>query len=107
MSSPKRCTPLCKLFRCANRSMRIMMHSGNKKFIWCQWAEDPCQGPSCKYAVCVKGQLQKDLTCGLSVRKEHREAPEEEESVVFEEENPLTKAKVKPRVLKKIKELEY
>ncbi len=86
--------------------MRIMQ-SGNRKLIWCQWAEDPCQGPSCKYAICVKGQLQKDLICGLSIKKEQREASEEEEEVPFEEETTLNKAKIKPRVLKKIKELEY
>lgn len=106
LSSTKRCTPFCKLFRCANKSMRIV-HSGNRKLIWCQWAEDPCQGPSCKYAICVKGQLQKDSTCGLSLKREQKEAPEEEEEVSFEEEIPLSKAKVKPRVLKKIKELDY
>ncbi|MEM1728981.1 MAG: hypothetical protein QXX87_00550 [Candidatus Jordarchaeales archaeon] len=103
MSNAKKCTPFCKLFKCANKSMKIIQ-SGNKKVIWCQWAEDPCQGPSCKYAICAKGQLQKDLTCGLTVKKEHKEEIEE---AVFEEEISLDKAKVKQRVLKKIKEMDY
>ncbi|MHA1632294.1 MAG: hypothetical protein ACTSXC_05730 [Candidatus Freyarchaeota archaeon] len=105
--SQKRCTPLCKFFRCANRSMKII-HSGNKKIIWCQWAEDPCQGPSCRYAVCIRGQLQKDLTCGMSIQKSQKHMPKKEEKEdVFEEGAILSRAKVKPKSLKKIRDLDY
>ncbi len=73
--------------------------------IWCQWVEDPCQGPTCRYAICARGQLQKDLTCGLSIRREYKEV--EEEPSMVEDELSLSKTKIKSRTLKKIKELDY
>ncbi|MFQ6135305.1 MAG: hypothetical protein ACE5KU_05780, partial [Nitrososphaerales archaeon] len=37
--------------------------------IRCLWINDDCIGPSCSYALCVRGKMLVGNRCGLTVRR--------------------------------------
>lgn len=37
--------------------------------IYCRWADTSCTGPTCNYALCVRGRLLPNGVCGLTMRR--------------------------------------
>ncbi|MEM3736921.1 MAG: hypothetical protein QXJ75_02350 [Candidatus Bathyarchaeia archaeon] len=48
--------------------------------VYCKYADDLCDGATCKYAICVRNRLLTNGLCGLTVKKVTRieETPPEE-----------------------------
>jgi hypothetical protein len=63
-SATGQCWPQCSLFKCGNRSLR-----NDGGVIQCIWINDTCIGPSCSYAVCIRGKMLGIKRCGLTVRR--------------------------------------
>lgn len=58
------CTALCKKFRCDRKpsSLKIKRQNENKQ-IWCTWVDDECDGPWCKFGVCMDHRMTSDGKC--------------------------------------------
>ena len=39
------------------------------KRLYCRWADDDCVGPSCNYAMCIRGKLLSGRVCGMYIRR--------------------------------------
>jgi len=110
---PQKCSPTCKFFRCAKRALIIkgkprQPHGKRNPPIrgliaLCNWAGDLCQGPDCQYAFCERRALLPDGTCRLSLKREQRKV----RSIEEEAEKDELKFKLKGKVLRKIRDLEY
>ncbi len=78
MSSYKKCTPTCKYFRCEKRpSALTIKKKGQKRIIWCTWANDWCVGPDCKFASCTIQKMTPDGRCLLTKKKSKRHHDDE------------------------------
>ncbi|MEM3084029.1 MAG: hypothetical protein QXU32_04215 [Nitrososphaerales archaeon] len=58
------CWPKCVWFKCAKNVLRP---KGN--VLWCDWLEQPCLGPSCAYASCIRNKLLPENKCGLIIKR--------------------------------------
>ncbi len=60
----KECTPMCKKFRCDKKplALKIQQQRG-KKVLWCTWVEDECDGPYCKFGICLDRRMTDDYRC--------------------------------------------
>ena len=58
------CWPQCVWFKCGKRVLQI-----RGRAIYCTWLNDDCAGPSCSFALCVRGKMLPDSRCGLIVRR--------------------------------------
>ena len=58
------CWPKCVFFKCAKN---VLQPKGN--VLWCEWLEQPCLGPSCAYASCIRNKLLPENKCGLVVKR--------------------------------------
>ena len=69
----KRCSPKCKLFRCAKNAA---IFRGD--VVWCRWTDEECNVANCSYAICTKRRLLAGGICGETVkRKTVEKSPEE------------------------------
>ena len=91
MSGPKRCTPLCRFFKCAKRALVIR---GDR--FWCRWANDECDVANCAFATCIRRRLLPGGICGETVKRRTEEVGPE----------AIPAIKVSPRILKKLGEEE-
>ncbi|WP_309492552.1 hypothetical protein [Candidatus Hecatella orcuttiae] len=64
MNEAKKCSPTCDLFKCGQKA--IQYRSGN---VYCRFADDLCEGASCKYALCVRNKLLSNGFCGLTFKR--------------------------------------
>ncbi len=64
MQVQKECTPTCKKFRCDRKpnALQITKQQG-KKVLWCTWVEDECDGPYCKFGICLDRRMTDRLMC--------------------------------------------
>ena len=72
------CTALCKKFRCDRKPspLKTRRQKENKQ-IWCTWVDDECDGPWCKYGICMDRRMTSDGKCkGLKKPAEPRQFPE-------------------------------
>ena len=94
MVEVKKCSPQCEFFRCGQKALQ--RKSGK---IYCRFADDVCEGYTCKYAFCVRNRLLPDGVCGLTLKRTTNriETPPEEAIRGF---------KVKGKLQKKIREKE-
>lgn len=58
------CWPNCVLFKCAKN---VLQQKGN--VLWCDWLEQPCLGPVCAYASCIRNKLLPENKCGLVIKR--------------------------------------
>ncbi len=93
LSSVKKCSPTCELFRCAKHAVIVR---GNK--VWCRWTEEECQIPNCSYATCTKRRLLPNGVCGETVKRKTVETEPEEVSIPT--------VRLKGKVLRKVGEKE-
>jgi len=63
LSEPKKCSPECEFFKCDQKALQ--RHSS----LYCRFADDPCEGPTCKYAACIRNRLLTDGLCGLTFKR--------------------------------------
>ena len=60
----KECTPTCKQFRCDKKPSAFQIRNkGNKKILWCTWVDDECDGPYCKFGICLERRMTDDYRC--------------------------------------------
>ncbi|MFH0748859.1 MAG: hypothetical protein V1915_02920 [Candidatus Bathyarchaeota archaeon] len=90
------CFSACETFKCGQRAL---IHTGKR--VYCRWAEDDCVGHTCNYAICSRGRLLPNGTCGLSIKRKTNEeiAPE-----TLKENLPLNNIKVRGKLLRRVKE---
>jgi len=69
----KRCSPKCKLFRCAKNAAIF-----RKNIVWCKWTDEECDVANCSYATCIKRRLLPGGICGETVKRKTVEKPPEE-----------------------------
>ncbi|MGY5853209.1 MAG: hypothetical protein RTU92_06550 [Candidatus Thorarchaeota archaeon] len=63
-SQLQECTPTCKKFRCdRNPSALTIRKSGGRKTIWCNWVDDECDGPYCKFGICLDRKMSDNMKC--------------------------------------------
>ncbi len=63
----KQCTPTCKFFRCQRRALKIIIKN-NRRVAVCMDTMSLCDGPKCKYAMCLKRRLLPDGRCGMAIK---------------------------------------
>ena len=99
MSSYKKCTPTCKYFRCEKVPSAITIKKkGQKRIIWCTWANDWCVGPDCKYASCAIQKMTADGKCLLTKKKKH---PRNDDRIPDKIPEWEPKAKINEKIIKK------
>ena len=63
-SQLQECTSTCKKFRCdRNPSALTIRKSRDKKTIWCNWVDDECDGPYCKFSICLDRKMSDAMKC--------------------------------------------
>jgi len=63
-ASLKECTALCKKFKCDRKPPALKIkRQGSKKAIWCNWIDDECDGPWCKFGVCTVRKMTESGKC--------------------------------------------
>lgn len=95
----ERCSPSCKFFRCGQKVMEIR---GNE--VYCRFAEDACEGPDCKYAVCIRNRMLANGSCGLSLKRT-KETPDIPRDIPPEE--AVQGFKVKGKLHQRFREEEF
>jgi hypothetical protein len=75
---PKKCFPKCEFFRCGQKAIQW-----SSRDVYCRYADDLCEGATCKYAICIRSRLLNNGLCGMTVKKitTIADAPPEEEAV--------------------------
>jgi hypothetical protein len=100
----KLCDPDCEFFQCGQRKLFKKQGSGNPSPFTCGWVGDPCEGPRCAYAMCGKGRLRQNMTCGLLEATVPKSPPPPPRIRVPEEELKIDISTIaRPKVLKRIK----
>lgn len=84
----RKCTVSCPFFRCSRRSIIIRRQSSGK-VILCSLTNDPCIGPKCNFAYCLKHALLPDGTCALSIQRAKSRSIEDEVEVLDRELSEL------------------
>ena len=64
MATQNNCTSNCEFFRCAQKTLE---NRSNK--IYCKFADDLCDGYSCKYALCLRNRLLSNGMCGMTMKR--------------------------------------
>lgn len=71
------CSPLCKGLRCDKHpSAYKMLTGGGRRSVQCTWAEDECEGPYCKFGLCMERKMTSDGRCGRVIRHEEEGSDE-------------------------------
>ena len=96
LDEDKSCIPYCEAFKC---SQRAFTNIGRR--VYCRWADDDCVGPSCNYALCIRGRLLLNGICGLSVK---RKTNEETVPLTIETPNKMNNIKLSKKLSRRIKE---
>ena len=71
------CTPSCPKFRCDRKpSAYQLKRKGKSKVVWCNWIDDVCDGPWCKFGVCTERKMTESGKCkDTTIRSMSRTAP--------------------------------
>ena len=96
MEKSSHCFPACESFKCGQHTLTSM---GRR--IYCRWADDDCVGPTCNYALCVRGRLLSNGVCGLSVK---RKTNEEIGPEAIEVDNKVDNIKFRGKLSRRFKE---
>jgi len=64
LSDVKKCFSRCEFFKCEQRAIQ---YRGNE--VYCRFADDICNGASCKYAICVRNRLLTNGICGITLKR--------------------------------------
>ena len=64
MTAPNNCTSNCEFFRCTQKTLEIR---SNKTY--CKFADDICDGYTCKYASCLRNRLLSNGMCGMTMKR--------------------------------------
>ena len=89
----KACFPDCESFKCSQRSLTRV---GNK--MYCRWADDDCVGPTCNYALCIRGRILSNGVCGLTIKRKTNDQELNTEVI------KLNEIKIKGKLLHRIGE---
>lgn len=100
-STVKKCTPICKYFKCSQRALTFKKDKTGRTIALCNFVPggDLCQGAKCNYGFCQIRKLKQDLTCGLY----HKPIKRSKEKIVEEDEWDKVPASLKSKLMKKIK----
>jgi len=58
------CWPYCVFFKCGKHALKT-----RGSVVRCLWINDDCIGPSCSFALCIRGKMVSGNRCGLTVRR--------------------------------------
>jgi len=94
MAETRKCSPNCEFFRCSQKALQF--RSGKA---YCRFADDVCEGYTCKYAFCIRNRLLPDGVCGLTLKRTTT-------SIETPPEEVIKGIKVKGKLQKKIREKE-
>lgn len=64
MAEPKKCTPNCEFLRCTQKAMKFRSNE-----VYCKFADDLCEGYTCKYAFCIRNRLLANGLCGMTMKR--------------------------------------
>ena len=64
MTNMVECTALCKDFECDRKPPALKIQKkGGKKFVWCTWIDEECDGPWCTYSKCRSRRMTDSGMC--------------------------------------------
>lgn len=103
------CGPLCpdRAFKCQKRAMgRRYKDVKGRLQVECNFIEDePCEGPRCQFAFCIKHQLRSNGKCGFYGKKKEKSASkwDEEEQDELTPNKELKNYRFQDKALKKMR----